>query len=94
MNVIPYLYINQIQTALTVSPEILLCISGIFCHKSKAKTGKEGRDAIEGVLTDSNIAMIKENKKTIDKIEHLFYSTNRTNVPIKRRMYLWKEMKN
>lgn len=63
MNVIPYLYINQIQAALTVSPEILLCISGIFCQKSKAKTGKEGRDAIEGFLTDSNSVMIKVNKK-------------------------------
>ena len=63
MNVIPYFYKNQIRAALTVSPEILLCISGIFCHKSKAKTGKEGRDASEGVLMDSYSVILKESKK-------------------------------
>ena len=65
MNVIPYFYKNQIRAALTVSPEILLCISGIFCHKSKAKTGKEGRDAIEGVLMDSYSVILKESKKQL-----------------------------
>ena len=72
----------------------LLCISGIFCQKSKANIRKERGDAIEGVLWDIIYVMIIITKKVIDKYEHLFYFINRTNVLVKRRNYLWKRMKN
>jgi len=46
------------------SSDILLCISGTFRQSSKAKTEKEGRDALEGVLMDIRYGIvITESKK-------------------------------
>ena len=60
----------------------------------QSKNRREGRDAYEGVLLDIKcikINLVKRNQKTVDKIEHLFYSLFRTNVPIKGERIYGKE---